>query len=238
MTVTDFEVPVGARLVPDADAATYRRLLRAAPSTNRCPIWIGGAARRYTEPDRVVPDAAAAITAVDAEQTLDTWWPGPCRSGCRCLDPFLGEFPGLVRSGRADRARSAATVRVAGEFAEAASKMASLVLVDAARPADVPAALGWTDACNYFHQNLIGLCSVLRRWEDRFGAVLTWLNGATLLLSVAAPPTSVVKSQRVAAEHFAFCPDQIDPQDGRDPFSPRTYARTIRHGEVWRFWWD
>lgn len=236
--MTDIDLPTGAPLVPHADSATYQRLLRAAPRTGCCPIWFGPDARRYAEPDWVVTDPAAAIGAVDPGATLAGWWPGPCRPGCRCLDPFLGDFPGLVRSERADRARSPSTLRTAGSFGEAASEVAVLAEVDATRPADIPAALGWTGAVNYYHQTLVGLCSVLRSWEDRFGAVLVWLSGATLVLSVASPPTSIRESERVAAEHFAFCPDQIDPQDGRDPFSPRTYAHTIRRAGLWRFWWD
>lgn len=43
--------------------------------------------------------------------------------------------------------------------------------------------------------------------------------------------------ERVATEHFAFCPDQHDPQNGT-VYTPRTYAETIRGARLWKFWWD
>lgn len=238
MTDTNIDLPTGVPWVPHPGPDTYPELLRAAPTTSACPIWLGPAARRYTAPDQVVPDLARAVDAVDPGSTLAAWWPGPCSAGCRCLDPFVGDFPGLARPQRTDRALSPSTVRAAAAFGEAASDLAALATVDATRPADIPAVLGWTGPYHQRHQDLVGISSVLRSWEDRFGALLVWLSGATILLSVGSPPTSVRESEQVAAEHFAFCPDQIDPQDGRDPFSPRTYARTIRRADLWRFWWD
>jgi hypothetical protein len=47
-----------------------------------------------------------------------------------------------------------------------------------------------------------------------------------------------LEAEAVAAEHFAFCHDQVDPQDGRDPYTPRSYAREIRRARLWKFWWD
>jgi hypothetical protein len=74
------------------------------------------------------------------------------------------------------------------------------------------------------HQDLVGLSAVLRSWEERFGATLVWIGGFTLVLAVADPPRTREESERVAAEHFAFCHDQVDPQDGRDPYP--TLVRT------------
>jgi hypothetical protein len=78
---------------------------------------------------------------------------------------------------------------------------------------------------------------VLRSWEERFGAVLVAMTFSTLVLAVAHPPRSQADAERVAAEHFAFCPDQHDPQNGT-VYTPRTYGRTIRGASRWRFWWD
>lgn len=68
--------------------------------------------------------------------------------------------------------------------------------------------------------------------------VLVAMTFSTLILAVAHPPRSQADVERVAAERFAFCPDQHDPQDGRTVYTPRTYGRTIRGSDVWRFWWD
>ncbi|MEJ3655644.1 DUF4253 domain-containing protein [Actinomycetes bacterium KLBMP 9759] len=59
----------------------------------------------------------------------------------------------------------------------------------------------------------------------------------TLYLSVAAPPTTTEHALRVAAEHFAFCPDNI--QQGECGAETLTgYAELIRGRNSWSFWWD
>ncbi|CAM5351347.1 DUF4253 domain-containing protein [Streptomyces avidinii] len=54
-------------------------------------------------------------------------------------------------------------------------------------------------------------------------------------MSVAAPPRTVVRRLPVAAEHFAFCPDNIWQGFG----SIRTYAdEAVTGSGHWGFWWD
>ncbi|MGC7358384.1 DUF4253 domain-containing protein, partial [Mycobacteroides abscessus subsp. massiliense] len=59
----------------------------------------------------------------------------------------------------------------------------ALLLVPVARPADVPAALGWWGGTNYC---LTGtdFTAVLRSWEDRFGAVLISIGFDTMTVRV------------------------------------------------------
>ncbi|MDL5159285.1 DUF4253 domain-containing protein [Actinomycetospora termitidis] len=115
-----------------------------------------------------------------------------------------------------------------------------MAVVEAARPADVPLALQWTGMCNYWHQDLSRAGAVLRSWEERFGAMVVYVGTATLLLSVACPPRTLDEARLVATEHFAFCPDQVDPQTGKEtgPLTISAYAQTIRGQFHWRFWWD
>jgi hypothetical protein len=75
---------------------------------------------------------------------------------------------------------------------------------------------------------------VLRSWESRFGARLIELGSGTLLLSVAAPPASAAHAESVAAEHFAFCPDNVV----QGPGTISAYAKRIRKKNLWSFWWD
>jgi hypothetical protein len=83
-----------------------------------------------------------------------------------------------------------------------------LGLVAADRGADALAAAGWTGPLNY--TNDTGqITAVVRSWEDRFGARVVAVGFADLYLSVAAPPATVDEALPVAAEHFAFCPDNI-----------------------------
>ncbi|MDN0193448.1 DUF4253 domain-containing protein [Streptomyces sp. S.PNR 29] len=108
-------------------------------------------------------------------------------------------------------------------------------LVPARRSADLPAAIGWMVPAN--HENdTARLGAVLRSWEDRFGIRVVALGFDRLLVSVAAPPTTLAQAEAVAAEHFAFCPDNI--RQGGDT-TLRAYAeRQVLGQPVWHFWWD
>ncbi|WP_028809348.1 DUF4253 domain-containing protein [Streptomyces sp. 351MFTsu5.1] len=110
-----------------------------------------------------------------------------------------------------------------------------LALVPARRSADIPAAIGWTGPLN--HENDVArLCAVLRSWEDRFGIRVIALDFDRLEVSVAAPPSTQEAAEAVAAEHFAFCPDNIHQG------SHSTLAAYAEHAvlgqRTWSFWWD
>lgn len=110
-----------------------------------------------------------------------------------------------------------------------------LALVPARRSADIPAAIGWTGPVN-FEGDTARLCAVLRSWEDRFGIRVLALTFDQLVVSVAAPPTTREEAEAVAAEHFAFCPDNIT-QGHHETLSE--YAEQAVLGQrVWSFWWD
>ncbi|GHH88661.1 DUF4253 domain-containing protein [Streptomyces capitiformicae] len=110
-----------------------------------------------------------------------------------------------------------------------------LALVPARRSADIPAAIGWGGPMN--HENDVArLCAVLRSWEDRFGIRVVALTFDQLIVSVATPPTTEADAEAVAAEHFAFCPDNI--HQGTADGSLRTYAHTLLGEHTWTFWWD
>jgi hypothetical protein len=110
-----------------------------------------------------------------------------------------------------------------------------LALVPARRSADIPAAVGWSGPMNY-EGDTARLCAVLRSWEDRFGIRVVALTFDQLVLSVAAPPGTRAEAEAVAAEHFAFCPDNIT-QGHHETL--RAYAEHEVLGQhVWSFWWD
>lgn len=83
-------------------------------------------------------------------------------------------------------------------------------------------------------QDVGGLSAALRSWEDRFGAVLVELGFDSLVLSVAAPPTTASRALAVAAEHRAFCLDNFLMQKG----DLRAFADGLVRVPHWRFWWD
>lgn len=181
----------------------------------------------------------------DADEVLAGFWghededdeqedEAPDEDAADLVAPFGRAWPGLApaREFEADpdvrAAEVAATVVGAGWF-----KDPRAALVPARRSADVPAAIGWAGPCN--HENDVArLCSVLRSWEERFGVRVVALAFDVLVLSVAAPPATVREAEAVAAEHFAFCPDNVTQGSG----SLRAYAKSLVDVPTWSFWWD
>ncbi|MGC9668658.1 DUF4253 domain-containing protein [Planosporangium sp. 12N6] len=103
----------------------------------------------------------------------------------------------------------------------------------AARGADALTVVGWSGPTN--HTNDTGeISAVVRSWEERFGAQVVGVGFDTLYLSIAAPPTSLSHALRVAAEHFAFCPDLVWQGTG----TLTAYAEQLVGVNNWSFWWD
>jgi len=144
------------------------------------------------------------------------------------LAPFGATFPGLAEvPGPAD---SGAALREI--IADPAA--AWLGLVPVARPADVPAVLGWLGATNYFTPN--ELTVMLRSWEERFDTVPVLLGFDQLMLAVGRPVRTQSEALAIAAEHYVFCPDMI-LQEG--PGSIEEYAKSAVEGAAtWWCWWD
>lgn len=110
-----------------------------------------------------------------------------------------------------------------------------MALVPARRSADIPAAIGWSGPLN-FEEDTARLSAVLRSWEDRFGIRVVVLGFDTLTVSVGRPPTTLAEARAVAAEHFAFCPDNINQNP---PYDLDIYAeKAVLGQETWSFWWD
>ncbi|WP_017599876.1 DUF4253 domain-containing protein [Nocardiopsis lucentensis] len=113
-----------------------------------------------------------------------------------------------------------------------------LGLVRASSGARALIACGWSGPLNYDDDTAVFaavFAAVVTDWERRFGARVLGLGFDTLTLSVAAPPTHIDQALRVAAEHFAFCPDQIWQGHSH---RLRNYAERLVDRPVWTFWWD
>ncbi|WP_312871166.1 DUF4253 domain-containing protein [Streptomyces lonarensis] len=103
------------------------------------------------------------------------------------------------------------------------------------RSADAPAGCGWSGPVNYTG-DMSAFSAVLRSWEDRFGARVVGMGFDTLLLSVASPPRDEATALRVAAEHHAFCPDNVWQNTPGGTLA--RYAASLVGEDVWSFWWD
>jgi hypothetical protein len=154
----------------------------------------------------------------------------PHTGGLAELEPFGQTWPGLAPAGGGQDPDEFADQQVRDND----DGSSQIMLVPADCSADVLTAVGWHGALNYTQPPSL-LSSVLRSWEERFGARLTDVGFDTIHLTVAAPPASPGHAERVAAEHFAFCPDNIVQGAG----TIRAYAANYVLGKPdWWFWWD
>jgi Domain of unknown function (DUF4253) len=152
-------------------------------------------------------------------------------------DDKAGPFRGLAPP--ADGGLS----RAEREGALASLPPARIGLVPAARPADVPALVGWvTFGVDPYcfgpvqvSANGVWVAAVLRSFEDRFGATLLSLGpGADMQLLVERPPRTLEHATRVAAEHSVFA----DECAGRGLGRISEIAAAIVGAPIWTFWWD
>ncbi|MFG3409052.1 DUF4253 domain-containing protein [Streptomyces sp. NPDC048142] len=124
--------------------------------------------------------------------------------------PFGAPWPGLAGAMPPGADPDAQAAELADALTGGGSRLKEprLALVPADRNADIPAAIGWSGSLN--HEDDPGaLSAVLRSWEERFGTRIVALTADRLVLSVAAPPITTDQAEAVAAEHAAFCPDDL-----------------------------
>jgi len=196
---------------------------------------------------QLLPDEASYPGDHDAEEVLEELWEelvpeaadelAPEVAEDETITPYGAEWPGLAPAVDPGTDPDARAAEIADSLADGGSlvKEPRLALVPARRSADIPAAMGWTGALTY-EGDAARLCAVLRSWEDRFGIRVVALAWNQLVLSVAAPPTTPEQAEAVAAEHFAFCPDNITQGEHE---TLRAYARQeVLNRPVWSFWWD
>ncbi|MDX6350895.1 MAG: hypothetical protein QOF84_5685 [Streptomyces sp.] len=172
------------------------------------------------------PDEVLAELWECDEDFVDEDWPGLAPAQELTQEPAAGAEPDA-------RATEIAAALVRDKW----SSDLRPALVHARRSADIPAAIGWYGPVNH-EGDVARLSAVLRSWEDRFGVRVVAVGFDQLVVSVGAPPTTLDDAEAVAAEHYAFCPDNITQGD-RDYDTLRAYAEHAVVGkDFWRFWWD
>jgi hypothetical protein len=179
----------------------------------------------------------------DAQTLMAGWWaehtatddgghPSPAER-LAVTDPYGRRWPGLAAPqpvGDDPDLHANACV----SFILAHKPGLRLGLVATTRGADSITAAGWAGPMNHC-SDTAKLSTVLRSWEDRFATRVIGVGFAELYLSVAAPPTDHAAALTIAAEHFAFCPDNVW-QGGAPDLS--SYAGELIDAPVWSFWWD
>ncbi|MGY6026958.1 DUF4253 domain-containing protein [Streptomyces spinosirectus] len=211
-------------------------LQRTAPRVGLLPLLVdAGSALGGPELWELTPEEMSYPGDHDAEEVLEEFW-----DAYRDEDwPGLAEAP-HIPDARHDAEPEAVAAGVADSLVDGLDgggplKEPRLALVPARRSADIPTVIGWAGPAN--HENdTARLSAVLRSWEDRFGVRVVALGFDTLLVSVAAPPSTLAEAEALAAEHYAFCPDNID--QGSDPTLAAYAAHRLLNRPAWHFWWD
>ncbi|MFD7262460.1 DUF4253 domain-containing protein [Streptomyces sp. NPDC059874] len=195
----------------------------------------------WDDAETLDPDRTSDPDDHHVEPVLRDFWgavipdPEEGEEGAELIAPFGRDWPGLAAAGVPLGDPDAGADVLARELIrDGVLGRPRLALVPAGRGADVPAAFGWSGPVN--HENdTARISAVLRSWEDRYGARVLALGFATLDLYVPAPPRTLVEALPVAAEHFAFCPDNVWQGSG----TVRDYAEEALVGSThWSFWWD
>jgi hypothetical protein len=229
------------------DAALWELLCAQHHRTGLWPLLLHGFSAG--EPDRPVPDLFPELVTStpadhDAAALLAGWW-----ADCTAHDeddhlspaerlavtaPFENRWPGLAAAGQLQEDPDVLAAQFAHHvLADPRLTAPRLALSPSRRSADAPADLGWSGAVNY-ENDTARYSAVLRSWEERFGARLVAVGTDTLELSVAAPPMDPEHALHAAAEHFAFCPDNVWQATGH----LTGYADTLIDRMSWSFWWD
>ncbi|MER5735870.1 DUF4253 domain-containing protein [Streptomyces sp. NPDC002262] len=189
------------------------------------------------------PEGMSRPSDHDPAAVLAAWW-----EGCTAIDeeddplsaeerlavtaPYGAAWPGLA----AGRAVAEDPDELAAENADALLSFgagARLGLVEAASGAEALVVTGWSGPAN--HAGTGEIAAVVADWERRFGARVFAVGFDTLRLSVAAPPATLEEALPIAAEHFAFCPDNVWQGSVKDLAE---YAERLVGADVWAFWWD
>jgi len=217
----------------------------------RCGLWpllldsLRGDPTRPWQDGELWPQDMSSPQQHDAERLLAGWWSAYTQPGndhdplspverTAVTAPYGQRWPGLAPPGQPRATPDEQADSCAEELLRARPAM-RLGLVPAERGSDALSVAGWQGAANYTNDTA-KLSAVLRAWEDRFGARVIGAGFAELYLSVAAPPSSTDEALAVAAEHFAFCPDNI--WQGARPDTLAGYAEQLVDASMWTFWWD
>ncbi|GAA2086778.1 DUF4253 domain-containing protein [Kitasatospora saccharophila] len=150
----------------------------------------------------------------------------------RSVAPFLGGWPGTAPAAGSVGDPDGAARALARELCAGDAGL-RIGLVAAATGAEALTACGWCGPVNH-EDDIAKVSAVLLDWERRYGTRLVQAGFAELELSVPAPPEDAGSALRIAAEHFAFCPDNVFQGAG----TLTEYAAGLVGAERWSFWWD
>ncbi|RKE23251.1 DUF4253 domain-containing protein [Streptomyces sp. TLI_171] len=236
----------------EAPVGLWEELHRAHPATGLWPLllvplraeapfrpWETGEldTRSASEPDWYDPAALLRTGwqyCVALDQDGEPLDPEELTELGRSIVPFTGGWPGTAPaaaySGDPDEAARALAKHL---VALGGPLRPRIGLVAAGSGAEALTVMGWTGPVNH-EDDVAKVSAVLLDWERRYGARVVQVGFAELEVSVAAPPADLDSALHVAAEHLAFCPDNIFQGAG----TLAEYAPDLIGSGHWYFWWD
>ena len=221
---------------PAGDAAVHwMRLFERREETGLYPLLLNtlhGEPGRPWHEGELWPTPVGTIDVLTANGVLRRFWDEVTEPDNDGTDDLLsGPWPGLAAAGEGGEDPDIVARRLAESLSIGRDWL--LGLVPAARGADTLTIVGWGGPGNHTNHTQ-EISAVVRSWEERFGARVVAVGFDELSLSVAAPPVTPDHALRVAAEHLAFCPDNIWQGVG----SLEEYAKGLVGADHWSFWWD
>ncbi|MBO1419112.1 DUF4253 domain-containing protein [Streptomyces sp. FH025] len=223
-----------------APAGLWEQLHRAHPQSGLWPLLLSplhdGDDFRPWLSGELYPDDASDPADHDPAALLRAWWepegPEDEDESAKTLAPYGAAWPGLAPAAAVPEGAADAQAR---ELAGAVQSFLNvrLGLVPAAGGAQALVACGWSGPLNH-ESDTAKIAAVLTSWERRFGAQVVEVGFATLQLSVPTPPATLAEALPLAAEHVAFCPDQVYQGAG----TLTAYAERLVGSHHWYFWWD
>lgn len=204
------------------DADVRDELVDRFEQTGLWPVWLEGLEGQSERPWDVgefTGGDAARIEGTDAEQ-----WLREAAEATR-FDDFPKPAPDpdpVVHD------CDAASTEVSGVPIEG-----RLGLIPATRGADAITTVGWLGPVNSV-DDVAPYSSVLRSWEDRFGAQVISIGFDTLTVVLTRPPARPTALEQLADEVWLVCGDVVDQEAG----GPPALARALAGNPVIDCWWD
>jgi hypothetical protein len=139
--------------------------------------------------------------------------------------PELGEWPDTLLP---EQPITAVTDILSGAF----KPKVFIAKIPTLKSYEVPAYLHWGgwNECPMPEEHV----TILRHWNELYGAEIISLSGDVLECAVNRPPTDKETAFRLAHEQYLYCADIVDQGVG----SLYALAAQLINSRTWSFWWD